>query len=141
MTLGENKGCHARLAPPPSAAPTFQPVVIRSGRGRADTLALMLEHDKQVQEDRMRTLPQFLPSAGTPSCASPYCFDGTSFRVARSLQTFRAKRGIVLLRFAIARSCFGREHTPVSRHRRLTHSRSVGDGLSVRLIMVLGESN
>ena len=52
MTLGENKGCHARLAPPPSAAPTFQPVVIRSGRGRTDTLALMLEHDKQVQADQ-----------------------------------------------------------------------------------------
>ena len=67
------------------------------------------------QQDRMRSLPQFLPSADTPSCASPYCFDGTSFRVARSLQTFRAKRAIVFLRFAIARSCFRREHTPISR--------------------------
>ena len=61
--------------------------------------------------------------------------------MARSLQPFRAKRALVFLRFAIVRSCFRREHTLVSRHRRLTHSRSVGDGLSVRLIMVLGESN
>jgi hypothetical protein len=62
--------------------------------------------------------------------------------MARSLQSFRAKRGLVFLRFAIVRSCFRREHTPVSRAPTPdTHSRSVGDGLSVRLIMALGESN
>src|SRR4029077_362749 len=93
------------------------------------------------QQDRMQSLPRFLPSAHTPSCASPYCFDGTSFTVARSLQTFRVKRGIVFLRFAIVRSCFRREHTPVSRPPTPDAQRSVDDGLSVRLIMVLGESN
>src|SRR6476620_856393 len=78
----------------------------RTRRGRIRTFR---------QQDSMRSLPQFLPSADTPSCASPYCFDGRSFRMARSLQRFRAKRGLVFLRFAIVRSCFRREHTPVSR--------------------------
>src|ERR1700730_1514594 len=94
------------------------------------------------QQDTIPPLTPSLLSANTASCASPYCFDGTSFRVARSLQIFRVKRRIAFLRFAIVRSCFRREHTPVSRAPTPdTHSRSVGDGLSVRLIMALGESN